>query len=166
MGREVRRVPPDWKHPRRGRNYVPLFEGPWEAAAERWDRDAAQFAKGKWHDGDPLPDSAAGLTYAEWDGERPKREDYMPTWSAEETTHWQMYETTTEGTPLSPVMPTPEALAHWLADNGANTFADMTTDYETWRRMIGVGNTPCGIIIGGARSVSGVEAAAHEAQEE
>ena len=40
----------------------------------------------------------------------------------EERTHYQMYETCTEGTPISPVMETPENLARWLADNGASAF--------------------------------------------
>ncbi len=164
MGREVRRVPADWKHPKRNGRYVPLFEGPWEKAAEEWDREAARFADGKWYGDEPLPASATGLTYAEWNGNRPRPEDYMPTWPAESRTHWQMYETTTEGTPISPVVATPEGLAQWLAEHGASTFGDMTTDYATWLRMIGVGSTFCGVIIGGDRDVSGVEAVAAEAQ--
>lgn len=40
----------------------------------------------------------------------------MPRWSAKKRTHLQMYETCSEGTPISPVMATAEELAHWLAD--------------------------------------------------
>ena len=49
---------------------------------------------------------------------------------------WQMWETTSEGSPISPVCETPEALARWLADNKASTFGSDTTDYDTWLRMI------------------------------
>lgn len=49
---------------------------------------------------------------------------------------WQMWETTSEGSPISPVCKTPEALARWLADNKASTFGDSTANYETWLKMI------------------------------
>lgn len=43
---------------------------------------------------------------------------YMPDWPAAERTHWQMYETVSEGTPISRAHPTPEALASELAHTG------------------------------------------------
>lgn len=50
---------------------------------------------------------------------------------------WQMWETTSEGSPISPVFETPEALAHWLADTGASSFGWMTSSYEGWLGKIG-----------------------------
>ena len=44
-------------------------------------------------------------------------EAFTPDWPDSERTHWQMYEQTSEGTPISPVMESPEALARWLVDN-------------------------------------------------
>lgn len=61
--------------------------------------------------------------------------DIMPQWPEEERTHWQMYETVTEGTPISPVCDSPESLARWLADNKA-PLAFQTTTYENWLKMI------------------------------
>lgn len=138
MGREVRRVPADWEHPRdeRGR-YIPLLEGPWEAAVARWDAREAAFNAGLDEVGEPLSESAKGCSFAEWDGERPRREDYMPTWTDAERTHYQMYEDTSEGTPISPVMPSPEALARWCAENGASAFGGMTAGYDWWLRVCG-----------------------------
>lgn len=48
----------------------------------------------------------------------------MPQWKPGEANCFQMYENVTEGTPISPVMDSPEALAQWLADNKAPAFAD------------------------------------------
>lgn len=165
MSREVRRVPADWKHPResgRSNMHRPLFEGPWEARAEQWDKDAALFARGLDSQGDPLPVDMKATTFAEWDGDRPEQRDYMPTWTDAEKTHWQMYETTTEGTPISPVCDSPENLARWLADNNASTFASATTDYDTWLRMIGHGQSVGSCLIIGGQMISGVDAAASE----
>jgi hypothetical protein len=49
---------------------------------------------------------------------------------------WQMWETTSEGSPISPVFATPEELARWLADNSASTFGSDTAPYEVWLKMI------------------------------
>jgi hypothetical protein len=80
----------------------------------------------------------------------------MPQWPEEERTHWQMYEDTSEGTPISPVMESPEALARWLVDNGASAFADQTASYEAWLATIRRGFAPS-MIISGGRMQSGVE---------
>lgn len=71
---------------------------------------------------------------------------------------WQMWETTSEGSPISPVFATPEELARWLADNGASTFGSDTGTYEQWLRMItGAGWAPSAVV--DERGVrSGVEA--------
>lgn len=46
----------------------------------------------------------------------------MPQWPKHERTHVQMYEACTEGTPVSPVLESPEALRRWLeADKQAHT---------------------------------------------
>lgn len=127
MGREMRRVPADWHHPIdwKTRRFRPLYEGPWEEQAAAWDRAKATFDRGEGTDGSPLPPSAKGCPFDDWHGSRPRQEDYMPSWPESEKTHCQMYETTSEGTPISPVLESPEALARWCADNGVSAFADM-----------------------------------------
>ena len=115
MGRECRRVPPGWKHPKENGNYVALHAGDWYLdALENWDEEVDQEHA-------PLePDPA----------------DYMPVWTPEEATHYQMYENTSEGTPISPVFSTAEECARWCAENKVSAFADMTADYEWWLNVI------------------------------
>lgn len=59
----------------------------------------------------------------------------MPRWSLKEATHYQMYETTSPGTPISPVMPSAERLALWLVEHKASAFGDQTASYEAWLRV-------------------------------
>jgi hypothetical protein len=60
---------------------------------------------------------------------------------------WQMWETTSEGSPLSPVFKTPEELAKWLADTGASAFGSQVATYESWFGMIqGSGWSPSAVI--------------------
>lgn len=138
MGREVRRVPKNWEHPKKadGKNYKPLFGGSVSAMQEDWD-----IGKAKWEEGfrenfsskewvPREPDETH--TWEEWTGKRPDPADYMPDWKPEERTHYQMYENTSEGTPISPVCESPEELARWLTDTKASAFADMTASYEQW----------------------------------
>lgn len=52
---------------------------------------------------------------------------------------WQMWENTSEGSPMSPVFATPEELARWLADTGASASGRETATYAHWLAMIGAG---------------------------
>lgn len=100
--------------------------------------------------------------YEWWAGEcpsRPRRRDYMPDWPIEQRTHLMMYESTSEGTPISPAFATPEELARWLADNGASAFGRDTATYEQWLAMARQGWSVSGVMIDG-RMMSGVEFAA------
>ena len=70
---------------------------------------------------------------------------------------WQMWETTSEGSPMSPVFKTPEELAKWLADNKASAFGNMTATYDEWLNMIKAGHAPSAIMTNG-KIISGVAA--------
>lgn len=141
MGREVRRVPADWQHPidPETGNHRPLFDGKdYERRVREWDEEAAKWAeglrddfKGGWQ---PIGDVNA-KTFAEWSGERPNADDYMPRWTDAECTHLMMYEDTSEGTPISPAFATPEELSRWLVDNKASSFGASTASYEGWLRV-------------------------------
>lgn len=71
-------------------------------------------------------------------GQRADAEAWEPT-EPPEGPGWQLWETTSEGSPTSPVFETGEALARWATDN-ATVFADMKATYDEWLRMI-VGDT-------------------------
>lgn len=96
------------------------------------------------------------LLIAEHETQRPDPADYMPEFPEGTATGWCMYETTSEGTPISPVFETPEELARWLADNGASTFGYNTATYDQWLGMIQAGWAPSAVSDGGGLR-SGVE---------
>lgn len=153
MGRELRRVTPDWDHPldSAGRPR-PLYNGSYAEAAREYEAEAAAYVQG--------PDMPA--TYAEWDGDPPKPDDYMYPGEAPDPatlTHVQMYEDTSEGTPISPVFATIEELARWLADSGASAFGYMTATYEEWLATCQRGWVPSAMV-GPGGMVSGVAGAA------
>ncbi len=143
MGREVRKVRGDWKHPKdsNGR-LLPLHMG-YGGAVRDWTK----------------VQSEKGLQAAiEYFGGAPDQTEYMPDWSEAEADHLMMYETTSEGTPISPAFKTPEELARWLADNNASAFGGEGATYEQWLGTIGRGWAPSAVVIGG-KMMSGVEAA-------
>lgn len=160
MGREVRKVPADWQHPKNLQDrYIPLLDGSRLVEETRaWDEGAAKWAEGLRDDfeGGWIPHD--GGTYGEWSGGRPDPSDYMPPWPEEQCTHFVMYEDTSEGTPISPAFKTPEELARWLTDNNASAFAQQTATYEQWLATCRRGWAPSMIGIAGHGVHSGVEA--------
>lgn len=150
MGREVRRVPKDWVHPKKENSdcYQPMFDEDFESACIEWDEGYQ-----KWK----LKPEMENCTYWEWAGDPPDREYYRPKWTDEERTHLMMYETTSEGTPISPAFETPEELAKWLADSGASSFGNSTATYEQWLRVCKSGYAPSMIYTPETGLRSGVE---------
>lgn len=150
MGREVRRVPKDWVHPKKGNSdrYQPMYDKDFESACIEWDEGYQ-----KWK----LEQEMEDCTYWEWEGNPPDREYYRPKWTDEERTHLMMYETTSEGTPISPAFETPEELSKWLADNGASSFGSSTATYEQWLRVCNIGYAPSMIYSPETGLRSGVE---------
>ena len=74
-------------------------------------------------------------------------------------TWYQMWETTSEGSPISPAFKTPEDLARWLFENDASTFGSQTTTYVQWLAFIrGPGWAPT-MVSDGHQLMSGVDAA-------
>ena len=64
---------------------------------------------------------------------------------------YQLWETTSEGSPTSPAFEDPKELARWLTDNNASTFGYMTTTYEKWLAFImGPGWAMSAVSVGGA----------------
>ena len=153
MGREVRLVPSNWEHPKENGQYKPLFGSTYEEEIQDW-RDE----KRKWDSG-IYPEWASEkdkkLSYNEWAGNAPNPKNYMPQFKTEEKTHFMMYETTSEGTPISPAFETKEELARWLSDNGASAFAGMKATYDQWLSTINRGFA-CSAVISNGELKSGV----------
>lgn len=140
MSREVRKVPANWQHPiievpnwHTGcmqKRFQPMHDRPfacemreWFAGWEAWERgERPEYAS----------EAARRMAYWEWAGPPPDPAYYRPDWQDAERTHLMMYETVSEGTPLSPSFETPDQLAHWLTDNNANFYAGTPGTFEQW----------------------------------
>lgn len=121
MGREIRMVPPNWEHPRYTAedvsNYPRAREGQYrachnedyESACKKWYAEAAA-----WKPRDP---EDYCQWYHEYAGDPPDEVSYRPKFEAEPT--WlQVYETVSEGTPVTPPFATPEELIDYLVAHG------------------------------------------------
>lgn len=170
MGREIRRVPANWQHPKHKHgHYIALFDGKdYDRRIREWDEANAKWTEGlrdDWSGGwQPLDGTEHAKTYTDWAGERPDANDYMPRWTEDEATYLMMYETCSEGTPISPAFATPEEVAEWCADNNASAFGNQTANYEAWLRVARGGYACSAIYIPGCGLQSGVEALAQEPQ--
>lgn len=125
MGREIRKVPPNWQHPTRMRfgwgmddgwhtklSYCALLNQTHADALAEWEADKAGWEAGE----RPLycePDT----TFEGYYGARPDPKHYVP-FTADEATWFQLWETVSEGTPVSPPFATREELAAYLAEWG------------------------------------------------
>jgi hypothetical protein len=168
MGREVRMVAPGWQHPtfyneyRRCDDLKGLYEGPFSVKLAEWLEEEAKWNEGlrrEWGTDSwkPIKEEYKHHTFEQWTGRKPRQEDYMPEWAPGEATQLMMYETTTEGTPISPAFDTPEELARWLADNGASAFGSSTASYEEWLSTCQSGHAFSAMFING-ELISGVAA--------
>lgn len=140
MGRELRRVPADWKHPKRDNGkYQPMYEeyyldvlDEWLGNHEKWEQGIhkAQIENPKLKEKYPF--------WAMWNGDAPDVAYYRTKkYTEEELTHIQLYEDTSEGTPLGPVFKADEfnELCEWAAEN-ATTFGSYTATKERWAKML------------------------------
>ena len=128
MGREIRRVPANWEHPKRDNgNYTPLFDGNYSDIAKKWKEDFAKWEAGT-HE-DLKFDSIKGYEFWEW--EAPPSEECYPKYSGE-CVWFQMYENVTEGTPVTPPFETAEELVDYLVGHG--TFWDQMDGKGGWKR--------------------------------
>jgi|TARA_B110000196_G_C21152110_1_gene670442 hypothetical protein len=138
LHRELRRVPACWVHPKdKSGQLIPLFQDlQLKQSQDKWDRHNKLWSDGFYEDitGRPVPltDIQREHGYSEWVGERPREEGYMPTWDEGERTHYQLYETTTEGTPISPVMRSLKELAEWLGKKKVNAYANLPLTEADW----------------------------------
>jgi excisionase family DNA binding protein len=174
MGREIRRVPPDWEHPRYDGfsdttrreligKHRPLFDESYQRVSDEWIQGFVNwiaagrptqknvFLEGRdqssltaWEQGyaEHIGREYEHLMYWEqyWPSSSPFHPGGAPPdpdsyrqqdWSDDEATAYQVYETVSEGTPVSPVFQTEQELIDWLkssqgmSDEGARKFVEM-----------------------------------------
>lgn len=120
-------VPPNWEHPQKDeydvirrrmeKRYQPLYDQPYKEAIAEWLKDHLLWVDGKHPD--QLDGTAAGYeNYADWGGNAPDVKYYRPNWKEEDRTWFQVYETVSEGTPVTPPFATKEELVEYLVTNG------------------------------------------------
>lgn len=135
MGREIRRVPKGWEHPKRadGR-YQPMFDRTFVEVAREWLDEALAWDQGTHPDLQPgrhLQVSRARYPfYWQYHGPCPNEIYYRPEFTSPATSY-QVYETVSEGTPISPVFETVKKLETWLCGQGMSR--------EGARKFIGIG---------------------------
>lgn len=150
MGREIRRVPPNWKHPTRqvpdhrsGRmreDFQPMRDSDYDAAMKDWLDELQAWLNGGMaaciaeHPDQKYDAAAPYSAFADWHGEPPDRDYYRPRWT-EEPTWYQVYETVSEGTPVTPPFATKEELIDYLCANG--------DFWDQRQRRDGVGGMNC-----------------------
>jgi hypothetical protein len=140
MGREVRPVALDWEHP--------CEPGTYSDGSPRYR---------------PLFSRESLRHRLEWRAEHPDDEDeqepvdlndYMPEIPEGTPYGWQLYETVTEGSPLSPVFATKDELAAWMSSPAAGR--DQVAP-EVAARFVAEGWAPSFMMSPQTGLVSGVE---------
>lgn len=122
MGREVRMVPPNWEHPKESianhlkrtmeECYKPMYDRTYDVEAKKWTKNCVLWSKGK-HLDQPQDEKY----YWEWEGPPPNKEYYVP-YDGKDATWFQLYETVSEGTPVSPPFKTKNELVDYLVEHG------------------------------------------------
>ena len=125
MGREIRRVPLDWQHPKRENgSYQPLYDEDYESAAAKWITNFIAWDNGTHKD---LTDDPTLKTrcpyYWDWNGGPPDKDYHRPTRWKTDPTGYQVYENVSEGTPTSPIFETLEDMKTWLLSEGYSEHA-------------------------------------------
>ena len=96
--------------------YQPLFNRPFAPAMREWVKEWEAWERGE------RPDYCSGETrnlhYWEWNGGPPDPLYYRPDWKPEEMTWYQVYETVSEGTPVTPAFATQAELVDYLVEHG------------------------------------------------
>jgi hypothetical protein len=155
MGREIRRVPPNWSHPRDERGeYRPCFDHDYETAAEQWIAEFDQWRAGTHPH--QQGEYASTCRYF-WDYDAPPDEETCRPKFEQEPTWWQVYQTVSEGSPVTPPFATPEELIDYLVQYG--DFWDQQRGEGGWRReaaeaFVKSGYAPSGIV---SATTEGVE---------
>ena len=157
MGREIRKVPKNWKHPTKNRysydkNFIPLMDnyvrslGYYKESVDDFIKYMTEIIeKGKTKVYDKVWEDPKQLyEYLIEDGQMnpPDVNDYMPSgeW-------YQLYEDVSEGTPLSPPFETPKELVEWLTNN--KDYWDSQWTKEQAEAMVKDEYSPSMVVTGG-----------------
>ena len=118
MGRKIRKVPPNWKHPKDNNGqYIPMVDDGFKSALDKWITQYNLWEAGKHPNQKEYPDETK-CEYWEWDDGPPSPEYHRPEFK-EKPTWFQVYETVSEGTPVTPTFETKAELIKYLVETGS-----------------------------------------------
>ena len=140
MGREVRMVPPNWAHPERDpeknqyrhKGLQPMYDERFDDRFAEWLADFDRVRAGNLNEIE-RECYTSDFPLAEWllDEGTPLDPTYYRPWHDEEATWFQVWETVSEGTPVTPPFATQAELVDYLVANG-----------DEWDRKRGHGGWP------------------------
>ena len=124
---ELRVVPENWSHPKDEKGRFVSLRG------EKFSEEIAEYKEEQemWNKGFrkkmtelgkvggviswvPKDEDLKEMSFEDWRGKCPEAKDYMPEFSDKDLTHCQLYETITEGTPITPVMGSSAEVGRWI----------------------------------------------------
>src|ERR1017187_59544 len=124
MGREIRRVIPNWEHPRETAEtardpraigkFIPLYDYDYETHLAEWIDENSQWQRGE----HPSQKGSGCKYYQDYAGDPTDPDMCRPKWSENEASWYQVYETVSEGTPVTPAFGTQQELIEYLVANG------------------------------------------------
>lgn len=167
MGREIRRVPPNWEHPRYTSEnarrqadigqHMPLYDQTYDDARQKWLDGFALWQQGKHPEQIKHPGKSwTACDWWEYDSP-PDREMYRPAFT-EPATWFQVYQTVSEGSPVTPPFATREELIQHLVDYGEE-WGRGGYSREQAEAFVNAGSAPSMVITGG-KTYIGIESAA------
>lgn len=136
MGRELKMVPLDFDYPlhKVWEGYCPTIETFQKLFGEKYP-----FLYSYKHSGEICEkceincgECSEDADYCFWYNEKNRKKWYKEVPKGE---GYQLWETTTEGSPISPVFETLEELCEWCEEN-ATVFADYKVSKEKWMKML------------------------------
>lgn len=131
MGRELRRVPPNWEHPKMdhyGKQCLqPMYDRTYAEARKEWIDGLAA-----WEAGSDEAKRNPDCEYWEYYGAPPDKAYYRP-WRDDEATWFQLWETVSEGTPVSPPFATRQELIDYLVEQGDYWQQNDAQHGRSWR---------------------------------
>lgn len=116
MGREIRMVPAAWEHPKdKYGKFLPMFNRNYAEEAEAWVR---QFHEHELEKKILLKNGKEPDYNYYWEYDYPPDEDTCVPYTKTEANWYQVYETVSEGTPVTPPFETQQELIDHLVEFG------------------------------------------------
>ena len=108
MSREIRKVVKGWKHPKyESGEYKPMYDKDFDTALQEWLEEYKLWKIDP--DSQQIEDDI---------GAPPDPEYYRPKWKEKDMVYFQVYETVSEGSPVTPVFKTKQELTDHLIKHG------------------------------------------------